>query len=58
VAAFRVLAVVFGLAVAFLAIRYVVTGQRQYLRWALRLLGAALTSGVVFFAVLLASRLV
>jgi hypothetical protein len=58
VAAFRVLLAVFGIAVAFLAVRYVVTGQRLYLRWALRLLGVALTSGVVFFAVLLVSRLV
>ncbi|HEX4583288.1 MAG TPA: hypothetical protein VH183_00550 [Burkholderiaceae bacterium] len=57
-AAFRLLVVVFALAVAFLAIRYAVTGQRQYLSWALRLLGAGLTSGVVFFAVLLVSRLV
>jgi hypothetical protein len=58
VAAFRVLLAVFGVAVALLAIRYVLTGQRQYLRWALRLLGAFLVSGVVFFAVLLVSRLV
>jgi hypothetical protein len=58
VGAFRVLLAVFGIAVAFLAARYVVTGQRLYLRWALRLLGVALASGVVFFAVLLVSRLV
>jgi hypothetical protein len=58
VGAFRVLLAVFGIAVVFLAARYVVTGQRLYLRWALRLLGVALASGVVFFAVLLVSRLV
>jgi hypothetical protein len=57
VAAFRVLLAAFGLAVTFLAIRYVVTGRRTYLHWALRLVGAALVSGVVFFAVLLVSRL-
>ena len=56
--AFRLLLVVFGLLVAFFAVRYVVTGRRQYLRWALRLLAAVLVSGVVFFAVLLITRLV
>ena len=55
--AFRLLLVVFGLLVAFLAIRYVTTGRREYLRWALRVLAAVLVSGVVFFAVLLIARL-
>jgi hypothetical protein len=57
VRAFRLLLVVFGLLVAFLAVRYVRTGRRQYLQWALRLLAGALVSGVVFFAVLLVTRL-
>jgi hypothetical protein len=54
---FRLLLVVFALLVAFLGVRYVVTGQRSYLRWALRLLAGALVSGVVFFSVLLIARL-
>jgi hypothetical protein len=54
---FRVLLVAFGVAVTVLAVRFVLTGQRQYLRWALRLLGAALLSGLVFFAVLLVTHL-
>jgi hypothetical protein len=54
---FRVLLVVFGISVTFLAVRYVVSGERIYLRWALRLLGLALVSGVVFFGVLLIARL-
>jgi predicted membrane-bound mannosyltransferase len=57
VRAFRLLLVVFGLLTVFLAARYVVTGRRQYLHWALRLLAGALVSGVVFFAVLLITRL-
>lgn len=56
-ALFRLLLVVFGISVAFLAFRFVVTGQRRYLQWALRLLAGALVSGLVFFAVLLVSRL-
>ncbi len=54
--AFRVLLAAFGLAVLYLAIRYIRTGQRIWLRRALWLLGAALVSGVLFFAVLLVSR--
>lgn len=57
-AAFRVLLVLFGVSVTLLAIRFVVSGERRYLRWALRLLGAALVSGLVFFGVLLVARLV
>jgi len=58
VAAFRVLLVVFALLVTYFAIRFIRTGRRLYLQWALRLLGAALLSGVVFFTVLLVVRLV
>jgi len=57
VAVFRILLVALGVAVTVLAVRFVVTGQRRYLQWALRLLGAALLSGVVFFAVLLVTHL-
>ena len=56
-AAFRLLLAAFGVAVTFFAVRFIVTGNRQYLGWALRLLAAALVSGVVFFAVLLVTRL-
>lgn len=56
-AAFRVLLVVFGLLVTYFAIRFIVTGRRTYLDWALRLIAVALLSGVVFFAVLLVERL-
>jgi len=58
VAAFRVLLVVFALLVTYFAIRFIRTGRRLYLQWALRLLAAALLSGVMFFAVLLLVRLV
>jgi len=54
---FRVLLVVFGVAVLFFASRFMLTGQRRYLRWAVWVLATALGSGVVFFAVLLVSRL-
>jgi hypothetical protein len=57
VAGFRVLLAAFGVAVLFFAIRFIRTGQQRYLRWALWLLGAALVGGVLFFAVLLVSRL-
>jgi len=57
VALFRVLLVVFGVAVLFFASRFMLTGQRRYLNWAVWVLAAALGSGVVFFAVLLVSRL-
>jgi hypothetical protein len=56
-AVFRILLVAFGVAVLFFATQFVVTGQRRYLNRALWLLGAALASGVLFFAVLLVSRL-
>jgi hypothetical protein len=56
VAAFRLLLVAFGVGVTFFAIRFIATGNRQYLVWSLRLLGAALISGVVFFGVLLVTR--
>ncbi len=56
-ALFRVLLAVFGLSVGWLALRFVTTGQRRYLHWALWLLAGALASGVVFFGVLLIARL-
>jgi hypothetical protein len=56
VAFFRVLLVAFGISVTVLAVRFIATGERRYLLWALRVLGAALVSGVVFFGVLLATR--
>jgi hypothetical protein len=57
VAVFRVLLAAFGVAVLFCAARFVFTGQRRYIRWAVWLLMAALASGVLFFSVLLVSRL-
>jgi hypothetical protein len=57
VIAFRVLLVAFGLAVLFFATRFLVTGDRRYLRGALWVLAAALVSGVLFFTVLLISQL-
>ena len=57
-AAFRVLLVVFALLVTYFAIRFIRTGRRLYLERALRLIAAALLSGVVFFTVLLLVRLV
>lgn len=56
-AVFRALLVAFGVAVTVLAVRFIVTGRREYLSWSLRLLAAALVSGVVFFGVLLVKRL-
>jgi hypothetical protein len=56
VVVFRFLLAAFGVAVLFFATRFMVTGQRRYLRWALWLLAAALVSGVLFFAVLLISQ--
>jgi hypothetical protein len=57
-AAFRILLAAFGVAVLFFAIRFIVSGDRRYLRWAWWLLGAALAVGVLFFSVLLVSRFV
>jgi len=57
VAVFRIALVAFGLAVLFCATRFIVTGDRRYLRRALWLLAGALVSGVLFFSVLLVSRL-
>jgi hypothetical protein len=57
VAWFRLLLVVFGAAVLFLAVKYMMTGQRHYLNWAARLIGLFLASGVVFSVILLATRL-
>jgi hypothetical protein len=57
VTVFRVLLAAFGIAVTVLAVRFINTGERRYLRWALRVLAGALVSGVVFFAILLATRL-
>jgi len=58
VAFFRVLLIVFGIAVAVLVVRFAVTGERRFLRWAARLIGLALFSGVAFFAGLLLTRLI
>jgi uncharacterized membrane protein len=55
---FRLLLVVFGVAVALAVIQFVRTGQRRYLTWAGRILMSALVLGVAFFALLLAARLV
>ena len=55
--AFRLLLVAFAVAVVYFAIRYMRTGRRGYLDWAIRLLVLALFSGVAFFSVLLAQRL-
>jgi hypothetical protein len=57
VGVFRVLLVAFGISVTILAVRFIATGERRYLRWTLRVLAAALVSGLVFFGVLLAARL-
>jgi hypothetical protein len=56
VVAFRALLTAFGVAVLFFAVRFIATGERRYLQWALRLLASALILGVLFFSVLLASR--
>ncbi len=56
-AAFRVLLALLVVAVTVLVVRFLVSGQRSYLRWAARLLGVALASALVFFAVLLVERL-
>lgn len=54
--AFRLLLAAFALSVVFFAIRYLLTGRRSDLSWAGRLLAVGLVLGVVFFALLLASR--
>jgi len=56
VAVFRLALAVFGIAVLIFAVRFVLTGERRYLRWAVSLLLGALAFGVLFFAVLLVSR--
>jgi hypothetical protein len=57
VALFRLLLVVFGAAVVFLAVRYMLTGQRHYLNWAARLIVLFLGGGVAFSVILLLTRL-
>ncbi|MFN7570109.1 MAG: hypothetical protein ACK5TK_01445 [Betaproteobacteria bacterium] len=52
----RALFVVAALAVAGLVLAYFATGERRYLRWALRLFIAAVGAGLLFFAVLIAQR--
>lgn len=53
----RLLVVVAVLALAALVVAYFVTGQRQFLSWALRLFVGAVVAGLAFFAVLIADRL-
>jgi hypothetical protein len=57
VVVFRLLLAAFGVAVLFYATRFIITGDRRYLRRALWLLAGALVSGVLFFSVLLVSQL-
>jgi hypothetical protein len=53
----RVLFIVAALAVAGLVVAYFSTGERKFLRWALRVFVAAVVAGLLFFAVLIADRL-
>ena len=55
---FRILLLVFGATVAVLVVRFAISGERRFLRWAGRLIGIALVSGFVFFAGLLLTRLI
>jgi len=56
VASFRVLLLVFALAVAGSAGLYLLRGDRKYLRWAGQLFVAGIATALVFFAVLLIER--
>ncbi|MCE2970333.1 MAG: hypothetical protein LW847_08980 [Burkholderiales bacterium] len=53
----RVLFIVAALTVAGLVAAYFATGERKFLRWALRVFVAAVGAGLLFFAVLIADRL-
>jgi hypothetical protein len=57
-AVFRFLMLLLLVASAVSFVFYAVTGQMRYRRFGLRVLSAALIAGFVFFAVLIAERLV
>ena len=53
----RALLILDGLIVAGLAIAWLATGRRDYLKWSVRLLLASLVLGLVFFVALFISRI-
>ena len=55
---FRLALFALGAAIVGCVVAYLVTGRRQYLSWAWRLLAGGLAAGVFFFAILLIKRLI
>ena len=53
----RVVAILFGLGIAGCAVAWILTRERRWLVRSLRLLTAAVITGLVFFAVLLWERI-
>ena len=54
----RAVAILDAALIALCAAAFVLSGDRKYLRWALRLLQVGVAAGLVFFAVLILERIV
>jgi hypothetical protein len=57
-AVFRVLLLLFLAGVCGLVVAYFVTADRKYLRWAGRLFQLLVVSGLLFFVLMLAERMI
>lgn len=55
---FRALLIVFAIAVAICVALFLITNDREYLRWAGKLFKVALVAAVLFFVVLALERIV
>lgn len=53
----RTIAILDAALIAVCAAAFVLSGDRKYLRWALRLLQVGVAAGLVFFAVLILERI-
>ena len=53
----RTIAILDAALIAVCAAAFVLSGDRKYLRWALRLLQLGVAAGLVFFAVLILERI-
>ena len=53
----RAVAILDAALIALCAAAFVLSGDRKYLRWALRLLQVGVATGLVFFAVLILERI-
>jgi hypothetical protein len=56
--ALRLLVILTAIAIAVLAVGYLLSGDRRYLSWAKRTLLYAASAALIFFAILLLERLV